>query len=138
MEEKARKPGLTMRLFNRTFRRFTFSLSALLLLGVALWFGTALKQSESTLAIRPASSNVSLPDGFSVWHHLDANGIHFKSITPLNDGLVIKFESSDQSAAAKAVLDRSLPQGYIIALQDDDSLTLGWLSRLRNSTHRLG
>lgn len=75
---------------------------------------------------------------FSVWHHLDANGIHFKSITPLNDGLVIKFESSDQSAAAKAVLDRSLPQGYIIALQDDDSLTLGWLSRLRNSTHRLG
>ena len=89
-----------MRFLNRTFRRFTFSLSALLLLGIALWFGTAFKQSESTLAIRPASSNVSLPDGFSVWHHLDANGIHFKSITPLNDGLVIKFESSDQSAAA--------------------------------------
>ena len=127
-----------MRLLNNTFGRLTFSLGALLLLGVTLWFGTAFKQSESTLAIRPASSNVSLPDGFSVWHHLDANGIHFKSITPQNNGLVIKFESSDQSARAKAVLDRSLPQGYIIALQEEDSLTIGWLSRLRNSTHRLG
>ena len=129
-----------MRLIMRSLRRFTFSLGlgALVCLGAILWLCTAFKQSESTLAIRPASSNVSLPDGFSVWHHLDANGIHFKSITPQQNGLVIKFESSDQSAAAKAVLDRSLPHGYIIAQQDDDTLTLGWLSRLRNSAHRLG
>lgn len=127
-----------MRLFNRSFYRVTFSVGALILLGAVLWLCTAFKQSESTLAIRPVSSSVSLPDGFSVWHHLDANGIHFKSITPQNNGLVIKFESSDQSAAAKAVLDRTLPQGYIIALQDDDSLTPAWLTRLRNTTHRLG
>lgn len=127
-----------MRLFTRSLCRVTFSVGALILLGAVLWLCTAFKQSESTLAIRPVSSSVSLPDGFSVWHHLDANGIHFKSITPQNNGLVIKFESSDQSAAAKAVLDRTLPQGYIIAQQDDDSLTPAWLTRLRNTTHRLG
>ena len=127
-----------MRLFTRSLCRVTFSVGALILLGAILWLCTAFKQSESTLAIRPVSSSVSLPDGFSVWHHLDANGIHFKSITPQHNGLVIKFESSDQSAAAKAVLDRTLPQGYIIAQQDDDSLTPAWLTRLRNSTHRLG
>ncbi|WP_297205544.1 EnvZ/OmpR regulon moderator MzrA [uncultured Pluralibacter sp.] len=127
-----------MRLFTHSLCRVTFSVGALILLGAVLWLCTAFKQSESTLAIRPVSSSVSLPDGFSVWHHLDANGIHFKSITPQNNGLVIKFESSDQSAAAKAVLDRTLPQGYIIAQQDDDSLTPAWLTRLRNTTHRLG
>lgn len=99
-----------------------------------------LQHRESTLAIRPASQNVSVPDGFSIWHHLDANGIRFKSITPQDDDtLLIKFDSRAQSAAAKAVLDRTLPQGYIIAAQDDEvSQTSVWLNRLRNSTHRFG
>ncbi|MBB1202612.1 EnvZ/OmpR regulon moderator MzrA [Enterobacteriaceae bacterium 89] len=124
---------------NMTFRRFSLSLGGLLLLCALLWMWAALQQRESSLAIRPVSSNVSMPDGFSVWHHLDANGIRFKSITPQNDGLVIKFESSDQSAAAKEVLDRTLPHGYIIALQDDEeTLAPQWLSRLRDSPHRLG
>ncbi len=79
-----------------------------------------------------------MPDGFSIWHHLDANGIRFKSITPQNDTLLIKFDSSAQSAAAKVVLDRTLPHGYIIALQDDDDHTAAWLSRLRDTPHRLG
>ncbi|MRS14445.1 EnvZ/OmpR regulon moderator MzrA [Enterobacteriaceae bacterium RIT691] len=124
---------------NMTFRRFSISLGALLLLCALLWLWAALQQRESSLAIRPVSASVSMPDGFSIWHHLDANGIRFKSITPQNDALVIKFESSDQSAAAKAVLDRTLPQGYIIAQQDDDQdLTPQWLSRLRDAPHRLG
>jgi len=124
---------------NITFRRFSLSLGGLLLLCALLWMWAALQQRESSLAIRPVSSNISMPDGFSVWHHLDANGIRFKSITPQNDGLVIKFESSDQSAAAKEVLDRTLPHGYIIALQDDEeTLAPQWLSRLRDSPHRLG
>lgn len=63
----------------------------------------------------------SVPDGFSVWHHLDANGIRFKSITPQDDVLLIKFDSRAQSAAAKVVLDRTLPHGYIIAQQEDES-----------------
>lgn len=128
-----------MGLRNFTLRRFSISLGVLLLLCAMLWMWAALQKRESTLAIRPLSSNISMPDGFSVWHHLDANGIRFKSITPQNDGLVIKFESSDQSAAAKEVLDRTLPHGYIIAQQDDDqALTPQWLSRLRDTPHRFG
>ena len=72
------------------------------------------------------------------FHHLDANGIRFKSITPQDDVLLIKFDSSAQSAAAKAVLDRTLPQGYIIAQQDDDSHVASWMSRLRDTSHRFG
>jgi SecD export protein N-terminal TM region len=125
---------------NVTFRRLSLSLGALLMLCALLWFWASIQQQESTLAIRPLNANASMPDGFSIWHHLDANGIRFKSITPQNDALVIKFESSDQSAAAKEVLDRTLPQGYIVALQDDDSDTLApqWLSRLRDTPHRFG
>lgn len=112
---------------------------AMAVLSVMFFAWTTLQNRESTLAIRPIAQNVSVPDGFSVWHHLDANGIHFKSITPQDDTLLIKFESSAQSAAAKAVLDRTLPHGYIIAAQDDDnSQTSAWLTRLRNSTHRFG
>lgn len=127
-----------MKLRDIIFGRFTFALCALLVVSVVLWQGTAFQNRESTLAIRPASASVSMPDGFSIWHHLDANGIRFKSITPQKNGLVIKFDTSNQSAAAKAVLDRSMPYGYIIALQDDETLNEGWLFRFRNSAHHLG
>ncbi|ADO46877.1 EnvZ/OmpR regulon moderator MzrA [[Enterobacter] lignolyticus] len=127
-----------MGLQNMTLRRFTLSMSALLLLCALLWLWAALEQQESSLAIRPVTPNTSMPDGFSIWHHLDANGIRFKSITPQDDALVIKFESSEQSAAAKEVLDRSLPHGYVIALQEDDAIAPQWLSRLRDAPHRLG
>jgi hypothetical protein len=124
---------------HRPFMRWLFlSIFAMALFSVLFFGWVTLQNRESTLAIRPIAQNVSVPDGFSIWHHLDANGIHFKSITPLNDTLLIKFESSSQSAAAKAVLDRTLPQGYIIALQDDDSQASAWLVRLRDTTHRFG
>lgn len=124
---------------HRPIMRWLFmSIFAMALFSVLFFGWVTLQNRESTLAIRPIAQNVSVPDGFSIWHHLDANGIHFKSITPLNDTLLIKFESSSQSAAAKAVLDRTLPQGYIIALQDDDSQASAWLIRLRDTTHRFG
>ncbi|MCL5501032.1 EnvZ/OmpR regulon moderator MzrA [Escherichia coli] len=123
----------------RPFLRWLFMGIAATVLFSVLFFGwVTLQNRESTLAIRPIAQNTSVPDGFSIWHHLDANGIHFKSITPLNDTLLIKFESSAQSAAAKEVLDRTLPHGYIVALQDDDNQTSAWLSRLRDTTHRFG
>lgn len=75
---------------------------------------------------------------FSVWHHLDANGIRFKSITPQKDGLLIKFDSSAQGIAAKEVLGRALPHGYIIALLEEENTPTAWLSRLRDTPHRLG
>ena len=123
----------------RPFLRWFFmGIAAMALFSVLFLGWVTLQNRESTLAIRPIAQNTSVPDGFSIWHHLDANGIHFKSITPLNDTLLIKFESSAQSAAAKEVLDRTLPHGYIVALQDDESQTSAWLSRLRDTTHRFG
>ncbi|MBV8871290.1 EnvZ/OmpR regulon moderator MzrA [Phytobacter diazotrophicus] len=123
----------------RPFLRWLFmGIAAMALFSVLFWGWVTLQNRESTLAIRPIAQNTSVPDGFSIWHHLDANGIHFKSITPQNDTLLIKFESSAQSAAAKEVLDRTLPHGYIVALQDDESQTSAWLSRLRDTTHRFG
>ncbi|STU98331.1 membrane protein [Klebsiella pneumoniae] len=61
-----------------------------------------------------------------------------KSITPQKDGLLIKFDSTAQGAAAKEVLGRALPHGYIIALLEDDNSPTAWLSRLRDAPHRLG
>jgi len=99
---------------------------------------SALRNTESTLEIRATAQGAAIPDGFSVWHHLDANGIRFKSITPQNDTLLIKFDSSAQSEAAKEVLYRSLPQGFIIAQQEEDNLTSSWLSRIRSESRLLG
>jgi len=121
-----------------SLRRLSYALIALMILSAMVLIWTAVQHQESTLAIRPMNQGASVPDGFSVRHHLDANGIRFKSITPQDDVLLIKFDSSAQSAAAKEVLDRSLPRGYIVALQDDESQTALWLTRLRDTSHRFG
>lgn len=118
-------------------RRFAFSMSVLLLLCALLWMWAALQREESTLAIRPMSQS-SMPDGFSISHHLDANGIRFKSITPHNDSLLITFESSEQSASAKRVLDSTLPHVYVVSLQEEENDPAGWLSLLRDTSHRFG
>lgn len=118
-------------------RRFTLSLGTVVMLCILLWLWAALQREESTLAIRPINQ-ASMPDGFSISHHLDANGIRFKSITPKDDALLITFESSEQSAAAKRVLDNSLPHVYVIALQDEDNNPASWLSLLRDTSHRFG
>ena len=121
-----------------TLKQLAWSTAFLLALSAMLLVWSAIRQQESTLAIRAVHQGTSMPDGFSIWHHLDANGIRFKSITPKNDTLLITFDSSDQSAAAKAVLDRTLPHGYIIAQQDDSNQAVQWLSRLRDTSHRVG
>ena len=118
-------------------RRLAMSLGMMLMLCIMLWLWAALQREESTLAIRPMNQ-ASMPDGFSISHHLDANGIRFKSITPKDDALLITFESSEQSAAAKRVLDNSLPHVYVIALQDEDNDPASWLSRLRDTSDRFG
>lgn len=119
-------------------RRTACAMVALLTLCLLIMVWQTVQQKESTLAIRSLNQGASVPDGFSILHHLDAHGIHFKSITPQDDVLLIKFDSRSQSAAAKEVLDRSLPRGYIIAQQDDESQAGIWLNRLRDSSHRLG
>ncbi|MBW9426206.1 EnvZ/OmpR regulon moderator MzrA [Enterobacter kobei] len=119
-------------------RRSACAFIVLMFLCALLLAWSALSHEESTLAIRPVNQGASVPDGFSVWHHLDANGIRFKSITPKDDVLLIKFGSRTQSAAAKAVLDRTLPRGYIIAQQEDDNQPAAWLSLIRDTSHRFG
>ena len=102
-----------------TARQLIWISAFLLMLTILMMTWSTLRQQESTLAIRAVNQGASMPDGFSVLHHLDANGIHFKSITPKNDMLLITFDSPAQSAA-KTVLDQTLPHGYVVAQQDDD------------------
>lgn len=116
---------------------FSCRLRTALLFGViaiaslTIWSGMPSK--DTTIEISVARQGNSLPDGFYVWHHLDANGIGFKSITPQNNNLLITFASSAQSEAAKKVLHRALPGGYVIDQQDSDrSEALSWFSILRS------
>jgi hypothetical protein len=60
-------------------RRFAVAVITLIVLSAMLLAWSALSHQESTLAIRPVNQGASVPDGFSVWHHLDANGIRFKA-----------------------------------------------------------
>ena len=138
MEKEIRRQGLTRVISPLALRRVSYAMIALMMFSILILAWAALQHQESTLAIRPVNQGASVPDGFSIWHHLDANGIRFKSITPQDDVLLIKFDSSAQSAAAKAVLDRTLPQGYIIAQQEDDSHVASWMSLLRDTSHRFG
>ena len=61
-------------------RRFSYAIVALMMFSALILLWSALQHQESTLAIRPVSQGTSVPDGFSIWHHLDANGIRFKSM----------------------------------------------------------
>ncbi|MGU0055706.1 EnvZ/OmpR regulon moderator MzrA [Enterobacter hormaechei] len=118
-------------------RRFSYAIVALMMFSALILLWSALQHQESTLAIRPVSREracrMVFPSGI-----ISTQTDRFKSITPQDDVLLIKFDSSAQSAAAKAVLDRTLPQGYIIAQQDDDSHVASWMSRLRDTSHRFG
>ncbi|MEW7313422.1 EnvZ/OmpR regulon moderator MzrA [Buttiauxella gaviniae] len=121
---------------------FFRGLRATMLVGIlivaAILMFSGMQRTESTLEIRSSQQGISMPDGFSVWHHLDANGIRFKSITPENNSLLIKFDSNAQSEAAKAVLYKTLPHGYVIAQQEDNDSASTWLTRVLNENIRIG
>ena len=116
----------------------TMLISAVAVTALLIWAG--MQRPESTLEIRSIQQGISMPDGFFVWHHLDANGIHFKSITPDNNSMLIKFDSSAQSEAAKVVLDKTLPRGYVIAQQEEEeeNSASNWLTRMFNENIRIG
>ena len=71
-----------------SLRRLSYAIVALMMFSALLLAWAALQKQESTLAIRSVNQGTTMPDGFSIWHHLDANGIQFKSITPQNDVLL--------------------------------------------------
>ncbi len=119
-----------MKLFSCRLRMALF-FGVIAIASLAIWSGIPSK--ETTIEISVARQGNSLPDGFYVWHHLDAHGIRFKSITPQNNNLLITFASSAQSNAAKEVLHRALPGGYIIDQQESNSQNaMTWLSILRS------
>ena len=126
MEEKIQKPGLMMVIKRPSLRQLSWLLGGSLLLCALFWLWLAVQQQEATLAIRRLARA-------SVCRMVSPSGItstltvSFKSITPQKDGLLIKFDSTAQGAAAKEVLGRALPHGYIIALlEDDNSPTAGY------------
>ncbi len=87
-----------------TARQLIWISAFLLMLTILMMTWSTLRQQESTLAIRAVNRGASMPDGFSVLHHLDANGIHFKSITPKNDMLLITFDSLRKAPQQKQCL----------------------------------
>lgn len=87
-----------------TARQLIWISAFLLMLTILMMTWSTLRQQESTLAIRAVNLGASMPDGFSVLHHLDANGIHFKSITPKNDMLLITFDSPRKAPQQKQCL----------------------------------
>lgn len=89
----------------------------ILLLAAAVMIGLAVSRIPATsnaLQIRPAKAGVSLPDGFYVYQGLSQRGIHIKSITPLDDSLVVQLDSIQQRQLAQSVLQDILPAGFII------------------------
>ncbi|HDL8114291.1 TPA: EnvZ/OmpR regulon moderator MzrA [Yersinia enterocolitica] len=88
------------------------------LLLAALLFTPIIMRTESALKIRPNQQGLSLPDGFSLYQHLDQRGIRIKSITPENDSLVVSLESPEQQQEAITALQDILPSGYVIVFSE--------------------
>lgn len=126
-----------MQIPRMSLRQLAWSGAVLLLVSTLLLAWSAVRQQESTLAIRAVHQGTTMPDGFQSGITLTLTAFLSK-YHPKNDTLLITFDSSDQSAAAKAVLDRTLPHGYIIAQQDNNSQAMQWLTRLRDNSHRFG
>lgn len=65
-----------------TLWRPAWSTTSMLFVGVLLLIWPVVRQQEPTLIIRAANQGASMPDGFSIWRHLDVNGTHLRNITP--------------------------------------------------------
>lgn len=77
-----------------------------------------LMHHENVVQIRVSHAGAPMPDGFYLYQQLSAQGIRIKSITPAGDALIIHFDNEEQSLAAQKVLRRLLPEGFIVAQND--------------------
>ncbi|MBU9817016.1 EnvZ/OmpR regulon moderator MzrA [Rahnella sp. C60] len=101
----------------RLFKRSFIWPVLLILLAAAAMIGLAVSRLPApagALQIRPARAGISLPDGFYVYQGLSQHGIHIKSITPLDDALVVQLDTASQRKMAETVLQDILPAGFII------------------------
>ncbi|EKN3716146.1 TPA: EnvZ/OmpR regulon moderator MzrA [Yersinia enterocolitica] len=107
------------------------------LLLAALLFTPIIMRTESELKIRPNQQGLSLPDGFSLYQHLDQRGIRIKSITPENDSLVVSLESPEQQQEAITALQDILPSGYVI-VSSESKKRQRLLPAFRNNLQNVG
>ena len=63
-----------------TARQLIWISAFLLMLTILMMTWSTLRQQESTLAIRAVNQGASMPDGFSVLHHLDAVAFILKAL----------------------------------------------------------
>lgn len=124
----------------RWMKRSFFWPALLTLLAVAAILGMAISRlpmPTSALQIRPTRAGVALPDGFYVYQGLSQRGIHIKSITPLNDSLVVQLDSASQRKLAEDVLQDILPPGFMIQYFEPPS-TKGWIQKLDRDRLKFG
>ncbi|HDM8303358.1 TPA: EnvZ/OmpR regulon moderator MzrA [Yersinia enterocolitica] len=107
------------------------------LLLATLLFTPIIMRTESALKIRPNQQGLSLPDGFSLYQHLDQRGIRIKSITPENDSLVVSLESPEQQQEAITALQDILPSGYVI-VSSESKKRQRLLPAFRNNLQNVG
>lgn len=73
-----------------------------------------LGHKEVSLQIQATHNGLAAPDGFFVYQKLDEHGISITSITPDNEGLLVRLARPEQHRQALQVLQRELPPGYRI------------------------
>lgn len=121
-----------------TLKQLAWSTAFLLALSAMLLVWSAVRQQESTLAIRavhqgPACRTVSRSGITSTLTAFVLKALHQRMTLCLSLSI-----PAPRVPPPKAVLDKTLPHGYIIAQQDDSNQAVQWLSRLRDTPHRVG
>ncbi|SRR5471030_402239 len=110
----------------------------LLLIAAAAGFAfSRMPQNAITLQIRPARAGLTLPDGFFVYQSLNERGIRIKSITPLQDGLIVQLDSTEQRQQAERALHDILPMGFSIMLCEPPKSPL-WMQKLGGAPLKVG
>lgn len=115
----------------------TLFLMLLLIAAAAGFTFSRMPQSNITLQIRPARTGLALPDGFFVYQSLNERGIRIKSITPLQDGLIVQLDSREQRQLAERALQDILPVGFSIKLCEPPKSPL-WVQKFAGEQLKIG
>jgi len=121
-------------------RSIVWPITAALLLLVAIIIGVAFSRMPHTsnaLQIRPVRAGVALPDGFYVYQSLNQRGIRIQSITPVQDGLVVELDSSEQRILAERALQDILPRGFSVRLCEPPRHPL-WMQKITRDQLKIG
>ncbi|TPG61922.1 EnvZ/OmpR regulon moderator MzrA [Ewingella americana] len=126
---------------NLRFKRpilWPVTLITLLLIAAAMGFAfSRMPQNTNALQIRPARAGLTLPDGFFVYQSLNERGIRIKSITPVDDGLIVQLDSGEQRMLAERALQDILPMGFSIKLCEPTQ-SPSWVKKLSGNPLKVG